>query len=264
MIIIDDFLIRAALGGIGIALVAGPLGAFVVWQRMAYFGAALSHAALLGVALSFFLDINLKFGIISISILFSLLAATLQKNMSYSRDTILGIIAHGSLAVGLILASFMQEMRIDLTAYLFGDILTITATDIIMIYSGVAVTLITILLLWRKLLICTIHKDWARAQHINPDTIQLIFMLLLSLVIALSIKIVGILLIVSLLIIPAAIARRFSETPEDMALLSIAFGGLSVIGGLFASFQWDTPAGASIVTTATLLFTLSLLKPQQQ
>jgi zinc transport system permease protein len=254
---LDDFIIRALLGGMGVAIAAGPLGAFVVWRRMAYFGDALAHSALLGVALALILQIHVVLGILIFSLFFAVMIATLSRGKEFSHDTLLGIMAHGALATGLVAVSFVDRLRFDLQAYLFGDILGIGLYDIALIYSAAILTLLVIMRLWNPLLLSSIHSDLARTQGIAVEKVRLVFMILLSLLVALSIKVVGVLLITSLLIIPAATARRFARTPEHMAIGASIIGVIAVVGGLLASLTWDTPAGASIVVATVLCFIVS-------
>lgn len=256
----DDFLLRALLAGCGVALVSGPVGCFVVWRRMSYFGATLAHAALLGVALGLLLDVGVNVGIIVVSLATALGLTALNRSHHLSTDTLLGILAHGSLAVGLIVLGLMETVRVDLTGYLFGDILSVGMADLAWIYGGGALVLAVLAALWRPLLSVTVHEDLARAEGVATEAVNVAFMVLIAVIIATAMKIVGVLLIVSLLIIPAATARRFATGPETMALGAAAIGILSVFGGLAASLQWDTPAGPSIVAAATGLFFISLLR----
>ncbi len=256
-IMIEEFFLRALIAGAGVAAVAGPLGCFVVWRRMAYFGATLAHGALLGVALGLLMGIDPMFGIAASSILIALIVAGLQRQRTIGSDTLLGILAHAGLAIGLVTLAFMHGVRIDLMGYLFGDVLAVTWADILWIYLGGSAILATLALIWRPLLAITLNEDLARAEGVAVAPIQLAFMLILAIVIAIAMKVVGVLLIVSLLIIPAAAARPFARTPEQMAALAAVLGALSVVGGLFASLAWNTPAGPSIVVGATILFTAS-------
>ncbi len=257
----DEFLVRALLGGVGAALVAGPFGVFVVWRRMAYFGATLAHAAILGVALGLILGLNPIVGVAIVCLLVAAALFTLGERGPLAQDTLLGILAHGALALGLVVVAFMESARFDLFATLFGDILAIGNSDIAWIYGGGAAALGFLAWLWRPLLSVTVHEELARVEGVRTGAVQLTFMLLIAVVVAAAMKIVGVLLIVSLLIIPAATARRFAGGPEHMAMLAALIGCIAVAGGLVASLEWDTPAGPSIVVVATVLFFLALAAP---
>ncbi len=250
----DDFMLRALVAGLGVALVTGPLGAFVVWRRMAYFGDTLAHSALLGVALGFLLEVNINLAIILVCITLALVLVSLQNQRRLASDTLLGILSHSALSLGLIVLALLETVRIDLMGYLFGDILAVTVMDIYWIYGGGVVALALLAWLWRPLLSMTVHEELAQVEGVPVIPVRLGFMLLIALVIAVAMKVVGILLITSLLIIPAATARRFAQTPEQMAVLAAVVGCLSVGGGLFGSLQWDLPAGPAVVVAAALLF----------
>ena len=256
---LDDFFIRAIIAGIGVAIAAGPLGSFVIWNKMAFFGDSLAHSALLGIALAFAFNVHYTIGIVISASVFSFIIVCLQKNRSYSNDTMLGIVAHSALALGLVVISFFDNIKVDLMSFLFGDILATSITDIITIFTGLVLSLFILKMIWRPLLLTTINYDMAKVEGVNVDKIRLVYMLLISLLIALSIKIVGILLVTSLLIIPAATARKFSLTPEKMAIIACIIGCVSVISGLYSSLHFDTPSGPSIVVCALLFFLFSSL-----
>jgi len=255
---LDDFFTRAIVAGIGVALVAGPLGCFIVWRRLAYFGDTLSHAALLGVALAFLFEINITLAVFGISACVSIALLLLQKQGTLSSDALLGLLAHSALALGLVALAFMTWIRIDLMGFLFGDILAVSKMDIGFIWLGGIVVLTILATIWRPLFAATVNPELAEAEGMHPDRVNIIFMLLMAAVIAISMKIVGVLLITAMLIIPAATARRFSSGPEQMALIAAIIGAAAVVGGLFGSLEWDTPAGPSIVVAALVLFILSL------
>lgn len=258
-----DFLLLAALAGLAVALVAGPLGSFAVWRRMAYFGDTLAHSALLGITFGLLLDINLNLAVALGCLLLALALVALQQNRFLATDTLLGILSHSTLALGLICVSLFSESRIDLMAYLFGDILAVTSAEVWSIWV-VSLLVVTILAwLWRPLLAITVHEDLARIEGVPVTAVRTSLMLLMALVIAIAMKVVGVLLITALLIIPAAASRRLTHTPEHMAIGASTLGSLAVILGLAASYYWDTPAGPAIVLSATLLFGATLLKPQQ-
>ena len=256
---LDDFFIRAVVGGTGVALLAGPLGCFIVWRRLAYFGDTLSHSALLGVAMALLLNMNITLTVFVISVAVSMLLILLQRRASLSSDALLGLLAHATLAVGLVVLAFMTWVRVDLMGFLFGDILAITAGDIAIIWGGGLVVLALVSFIWKPLLASTVSYDIAVAEGLRPDLANFLFMVLMAGVIAISMKIVGVLLITALLIIPAATARRFSGNPEIMAMMASILGAASVWLGLEGSLKWDTPAGPSIVVAALAFFIISVL-----
>ncbi|MCG9703744.1 zinc ABC transporter permease subunit ZnuB [Photobacterium damselae] len=259
-----EFLLPALAAGIGIALIAGPLGSFVVWRKMAYFGDTLSHASLLGIALGFLFNINLNLALVICCLALAIILVTLQKQKLVATDTLLGILAHSALSLGLVAVSFLDNVRIDLMAYLFGDLLAVTTTDLYWIYGGGVLVLGMLVWLWRPLLSMTINEEMAQVEGINVDLMRLLLMLMVGLVIAVAMKFVGALIITSLLIIPAATARRFARSPEMMACLASIIGAIAVVGGLILSWQYDTPAGPSVVVSAAALFVLSQFKKSER
>jgi zinc transport system permease protein len=264
MIIMPDFLLLALFAGIAVALVAGPLGAFAVWRRMAYFGDTLAHSALLGVTFGLLLDINLNLAVALGCLTLALILVGLQHKRFLATDTLLGILAHSTLALGLVCVSLFTETRIDLLAYLFGDILAVSVSDVITIGLISLCVCIALIFLWRPLLSITVHEELAQVEGVPVTAVRTALMLLMALVIAIAMKIVGVLLITALMIIPAAAARRVSHSPEQMAIIASLLGACAVVLGLIASYFWDTPAGPAIVLAATGLFILTLLKPQEQ
>ena len=260
---LDDFFIRALLAGIGVALVAGPLGCFIVWRRMAYFGDTIAHASLLGVVFAFVLEINLIIGVFAVAALITLSLVLLGRSKTLPTDALLGILAHSTLALGLVTISLLAWLRVDLAAYLFGDILSVSHGDLAIIYLAGAAILATLILIWRPLLAGTVSHDMAEAEGLHPERARIIFTLLMAAVVAAAMKVVGILLITSLLIIPAATARRFAPTPEWMAVIAAAIGASAVVGGLYGSLAYNTPSGPSIVVTALVLFLISLMPLQR-
>jgi zinc transport system permease protein len=261
MTMFADYFSRALIAGIGLALVSGPLGCFVVWRRMAYFGDTMAHSALLGVALSIILSINMTLGVFAVAALVAGALIVLQRQATLSTDALLGILSHSTLAVGLVLIGFLTTVRIDLMGFLFGDILAVSVQDIAIIYGGGIAILAILILSWRPLLASTVSPELAEAEGLRPEASRLVLMILMASVIAIAMKLVGVLLITSLLIIPAATARRLSSTPETMALVAAMLGAIAVIGGLFGSRTWDTASGPSIVVMALIVFLLSLTIP---
>lgn len=256
--LLDSFLLRAALAGTGVAVAAAPLGCFVVWRRMAYFGDATAHASILGVALALGFQVPIFAGVLIIALLMATAVSSLS-GRGFAMDTLLGVLAHSSLAFGLVAVSFLQGIRIDLMAYLFGDILAVSRMDLAVIWGGAALVLLLLWARWSALLTATLSPDLAYAAGINPKREQLVLTIALALVVATAIKVVGVLLISALLLIPAAAARPFAATPERMATIAVGIGALSALAGLQLSFMLDTPTGPTIVCFAAVLFALTNL-----
>lgn len=257
-VMLDDFLWRAALAGAAVALAAGPLGCFVVWRRMAYFGDATAHAAILGVALSLGFSISVFIGVLITSLATAFMILSFSGRV-FTVDTLLGVAAHGGLALGLVAVTFIPGVRVDLAAYLFGDILAVGHTDLLIISAGSAAILVALWLRWERLLLLTLNVDLAAARGIDTRRENMILTVMLAVLVAVAIKIVGALLITAMLIIPAAAARPISRTPEWMAVIAVTVGVLAVVAGLSGSFYWDMPTGPSIVTAATALFAVASL-----
>lgn len=258
----SDLLLYALLAGYGVAILAAPLGCFVVWRRMAYFGDTLSHSALLGVSFGLLMDINLNLAVIGCSLLLAFLLVTFQEKQKIASDTLLGILAHSSLSSGLVAVSFADNVRVDMMAYLFGDLLAVGLTDLYWIYGGGTMVMGVLLWLWKPLLSMAIHGELAQVEGVPVKKVRMILTMLMALVIAVAMKIVGVLLITAMMIIPAATAQRLTKTPEQMAIVAAIFGLLSVSGGLAASWQLDTPAGPSVVVASFVLFLLSQIIPR--
>lgn len=263
--LIEPFLLQAIIGGIGIALICGPLGSYVIWHRMAYFGDTISHAALLGIALSLFLNIHFLAGVLAICMLIGLMLIGYNKHhtLPLSNDSILGIISHSSLALGITLIYIQKPSNFDLFDYLFGNILTLTNQDIIIIYVCGIVNLLIIYKYWHQLIAITIDKNLARIHNVKTSKIELIFILAMAITIGVSIKLIGTLLITSLLIIPAAAARHLSQTPVQMALMATFIGIIGVISGIFFSTAYDIPTGPAIILSFTAFFLGTLLKKRK-
>ena len=259
----DDFFIRALVAGIGVAIVTGPLGCFVVWRRLSYFGDTLAHSALLGVTMAYSFQFNIAISVFLISSLIALILIKLQKKTNLPGDALLGLLAHSSLAVGLVVIGFLTFIRFDIMGLLFGDILAVNVTDLLIIWFGGGLILLVLKIIWKPLFASTVNYELAEAEGLNPDRAKAIFTILMAALIAISIKMVGLLLITGMLIIPAAMARNLSDSPFKMVLFSIIGGLLSVLIGLFSSLEFNTPSGPSIIAAALILFILSLFRIKQ-
>ncbi len=251
--VLDDFLVRAAFAGVGLALATGPLGSFVVWRRMAYFGDATAHAAILGVALALATSLPVVLGTLIVALAMAVTVSTLAAR-GWAMDTTLGVLAHGALAIGLVAVSFLPEARADLSSWLFGDILAVSRMDLVFIWGGAATVIGLLVWRWQGLLTATMNEELAHAAGLRPDRERLVLTLALALTVAVAIKVVGALLIAAMLIIPAAAARGLARTPEGMAIMAAAIGAASALGGLALSLWEDTPAGPSIIVFAVAIF----------
>lgn len=249
----DDFMTRAAFAGVGVACAAAPLGCFVVWRRMVYFGDATAHASILGVALALALNISVFTGAMFIALAMAFLFSTLN-GRNVAADALLGVLAHSALALGLLAASFMTGIRIDLMAYLLGDILAVGKTDLLVIWCGGLLVIGLLAWRWQALLTATMNPDLARAAGIDPKREEVVITFTLAVVVAIAIKVVGVLLIAALLLIPAAAARPLARTPEIMAVIAAFFGAGSALTGLGISYVADTPTGPTIVSIAAAVF----------
>ena len=256
---LDDFFVRALLAAAGVACVAGPIGCILLWRRMAYFGDTMAHSALLGVALGVVLGLSPGLGVFAVAVAVALLLVALERTAHLASDTLLGILSHTTLALGLVaLALSGNGHRHDLMGYLFGDVLAVTVRDLAVIWGGGAVCVAVLAVIWRALVAVTLHADLARAEGIPALRLQMVYVALMAAIVAVGMKVVGVLLIVALAIIPAAAARALSRTPEQMAVWAAAIGVASGGVGLFGSLWLDTPSGPSIVVAAALLFFASL------
>ena len=253
---LDDFVVRGVLAALGTVLATGALGCFVVWRRMAYFGDAMAHAAVLGVALSLAFSLSIYVGVIITALCIALIFLQLTGS-GQTADAALGVLAHTALALGLVIVSLLSGAKLSLSAYLFGNVLSVGVTDLLIIWVGAGVVGAVLWWQWAELLTATLSPDLAYAAGIDPRRKELVLTVLLALVVAVAIKVVGALLITALLIIPATAARQFARTPESMAIAAICVGALAALAGTQGSLMFDTPTGPSIVVAAAALFAIA-------
>lgn len=257
---LEPFLLRALLAGLGLGIIAAPLGCLVVWRRMSYFGSTVAHAGLLGVALGLLLDLDLTLGVILVSLAIGGLLVVMQRQRMLPIDSLLGILSHAALAAGLVAAAKLSGQRLDLMGYLFGDIFAITNADLIWIFAGGAVVLAIVAWLWNTLVAIAVHEELAAAEGLDTRRAEAALILILAFTIAIAMKIVGVLLIIAFLIMPAAAARPFASTPERMVVLAGVFGVAGAIGGLLLSVNWDIAGGPSIVLVLSAIAGFSLTR----
>lgn len=257
---LEPFLVRALLAGLGLGILAAPLGCLVVWRRMSYFGSTVAHAGLLGVALGLFLNLDLTLGVILVSLAIGGLLVALERQRMLPVDSLLGILSHAALAAGLVAAAKLSGQRLDLMGYLFGDIFAVTDSDLMWIYIGGAAVLALVAWLWRTLIAVAVHEELAAAEGLNTRRAEAALILILAFTIAVAMKIVGVLLIIAFLIMPAAAARPFASTPETMVAFAALIGVAGASTGLFLSTQWDIAGGPSIVLVLSAIAGFSLTR----
>lgn len=260
----EDFFLRAIVGGLGFAIAAGPVGCFVVWRRMAYLGEAIAHAILLGIALGFLLEMEPVITVLVICFLFAYLLARIEQDMMVSTDALLGSISHLALALGLVALAFMEQIRIDLISFLLGDILAIDSFELVTIYSVAVIVCVLVKWQWRNLLSITVNQDLAAVEGVPVEKTRLLLIMVLATVIAIGMTIVGMLLVIAMVIIPATAARCLARTPGQMVILATMIGCLAVVSGLYGSLTWDIPAGPSIIVVAGMIFFLTNLIPSRE
>lgn len=260
MMLLEPFMLRALAAALGLALVAAPLGALVVWQRMAYFGETMAQASLLGVALSLAIGANVTVSVLVVAVLAALLILLLSRQRVLPLDSVLGLLHHGSLAAGVIATAALAGPSVDLLGYLFGDIFAVSAADLYWIYGGGLVVAGVLYFIWQPLLRLAVHEELAIAEGVPGPRIKAVFMLLLAVTIAIAIKILGILLVIAFLIVPAAAARPFARTPERMVVIAAAIAVTGVVVGLAFSARSDAPGGPAIVLVLALMALGSLIR----
>jgi zinc transport system permease protein len=247
--ILDDFILYALLAGLALAVICGMMGCFVVWRRMAYFGESLAHSALLGIAIGLVSGITMSLTITLVCLSFALL--------------LFWILSHGALSAGIMLMSIMQ-IPVDLHGLMFGDILTVTFKDVMMIAIGGVLILAALMRNWSPLVLMTVSEDLAKAEGASTRFLQILILLLMTITVALSVRMVGVLLITSMLIIPAATARPLTRSPEAMAIGAVLIGMLAVIGGTVLSLTINTPTGPSMVMVLAMMFALVMMFTAQR
>lgn len=255
----EPFVLRALVAGLVLAVVAAPLGCIVLWRRMAYVGETLAQSSLLGVAFGMALNVDLTLSVIIAAVLAALILIWFGQQKLLALDSVLGLMHHAALAMGVIAITLLKGPAIDLMGFLFGDVFAVTRNDMIWVVVGGALVLAATLALWRSLVRVSLHEYLATAEGIDPRLSRGAFDILLAVTIAVSMKIVGILLVMAFLIVPAVAARPLASTPERMAIIAAIVAMIGVVGGLFFSLTVDVPGGPSIVLTMCALAVISLM-----
>jgi len=256
--VLEPFMVRALIAGLGLAIIAAPLGCFVVWQRMAYFGETVAQAGLIGVALGLALQMNLTLGVMLIAIVIACLLLWFSRQKAVALDSILGLLHHAALAAGVIAISMIRGPSVDVVGFLFGDVFAITREDLMWIFAGGAVVLAVVAWLWQPLLRIAVHEELAAAEGVDRGRVRTVFTILLAVMIAIAMKIVGFLLVMAFLVVPAVAARPLTGTPERMVVLTALIAAGSVLAGLWLSATVDSPGGPSIVIVMSVVAGVSL------
>jgi zinc transport system permease protein len=256
--------VLALLAGLGVAIVSGPIGCFVVWRRMAYFGETLAHAGLLGVGLGIIYGFNLTLGALVSAIVMVMVLLALRNKGKLSFDTALGVLAHSSLALGLLTLGVAAKTADDHHEILFGDVNVLNLNSVIAIWLGAAVVLALLVYLWRDLIAISVHEDLARAEGVKVERTEFLFMVAMAMMTAFAMQVVGLLLITALTIIPAAAARRVGRSPESMAVLGALFAIIATVAGLTLWRNFGLDAGPAVVLVTTFIFILTLAIPQRR
>jgi zinc transport system permease protein len=254
---ISNFIFLLIIAGMGLSLMTSPMGCFLVWRRMSFFGDALAHSALLGVGFGLLLNLNIYVGISIICMFVAIILTLTNEKKGLSSDTWLSIISYSALALGIILVNKLPNVRIDPANYLFGDILTLQPLDLLWIYGCAIGVWVFIYYKWQPLLLLTLDEGLAQAEGISITSLKLNFMLILALTVAISLKFVGALLVPALLVIPSAAARNNAKTPEQMIGYTLLFTFISITIGLILSIVFNLMTGPTIVLTSLFLFILN-------
>jgi zinc transport system permease protein len=264
---LDDFLIRAVLAGLIMVVIAAPMGCLMVWQRLAFLSDTLGHAAVLGVGLGLMLQLEPIFGVLAVALVIVFSLSRVSSFNSALSETTLAIISHTGLAGGIILVGLLPGPAVNLEAILFGDLLATTSADLLNLLLTTVLLLVLLLRHWRAFVAVSVSREIAQAEGIEVRRIQFLMYIMIALLVAVMMKVMGVLLIAAMLVIPTSSARLFSRSPEQMVYISGLYGLFALGGGITSSFHFDWQTGPAIVVSATVLLLLTLavtrvIKPQ--
>lgn len=247
-----------------LSFLTAPMGCFLIWRRMSFFGATLAHSALLGAVIGLLLGVGVFVGVMGFTALLACLLTWWLQNQRLANDTVLAMIAHLTLAIGVVAISLMDNLRIDLMAYLFGDVLSISRPVFYQIVAVCIVSAIALRVFWRGFVNLAVQPDIAQVEGYRTTVLSFCFVLFLSITISVGMVTVGALLIVSMLIIPAATARLIANQLKTMVFAAWIFTVISIISGMVAAYYVDLPAGPMVVIASGGLFVLAYLSAQWQ
>lgn len=256
---IDPFLLRALGAGLGLAVVAAPLGCVVVWRRMAYFGETIATAGLLGIAAGVALHADLTLAVVVTALLVAGALTALGRQTAVPADSLLGLLHHTALAAGVIATASLKTPGVDLTGYLFGDVLAVSNADLVAIGFGGAAVLAALAVLWEPVIRLSVHEEMATAEGIPTERIKLAVTVLIAVTVALAMKVAGALLAIAFLVVPAVAARPLARSTRSMALIAATIAAASVVAGLALSATSDVPAGPAIVLVMSAAAAASII-----
>ena len=255
---LDDFLVRSVIAGLIMVVIAAPMGCLMVWQRLAFLSDTLGHAAVMGVGLGLLLEVTPVFGVLAVALLIVFSLNRVNSFNSALSETTLAIISHTGLAGGIILVGLLPAQSVNLEAILFGDLLATTSADLTRLLITTVVLLLLLLHYWRSFVAVSVSREIAQAEGIEVRKVQLLMYIMIALLVAVMMKVMGVLLIAAMLVIPTSSARLFSRSPEQMVAVSALYGLGALAGGISSSFHFDWQTGPAIVVSATLLLLITL------
>lgn len=255
---LDDFLVRSVIAGLIMVAIAAPMGCLMVWQRLAFLSDTLGHAAVMGVGLGLLLEVTPVFGVLAVALLIVYSLNRVNSLNSALSETTLAIISHTGLAGGIILVGLLPAQSVNLEAILFGDLLATTRADLVRLLITTVVLLLLLLHHWRSFVAVSVSREIAQAEGIQVRKVQFLMYIMIALLVAVMMKVMGVLLIAAMLVIPTTSARLFSRSPEQMVAVSALYGLAALAGGIGSSFQFDWQTGPAIAVSATLLLLATL------
>jgi len=255
---LDDFLVRSVIAGLIMVAIAAPMGCLMVWQRLAFLSDTLGHAAVMGVGLGLLLEVTPVFGVLAVALLIVFALNRVNSFNSALSETTLAIISHTGLAGGIILVGLLPAQAVNLEAILFGDLLATTRADLTWLLITTVVLLLLLLHHWRSFVAVSVSREIAQAEGIEVRKVHLLMYIMIALLVAVMMKVMGVLLIAAMLVIPTSSARLFSRSPEQMVAVSALYGLGALAGGISSSFHFDWQTGPAIVVSATLLLLITL------
>jgi zinc transport system permease protein len=254
-----DFMVRAFEAGIIIAIIAPLIGIFLVVKRYSLLADTLSHVSLVGVALGILGNINPLITALITTVIMAFGMENLRENKKIFGESVLALFLSGSLAIAIIIIGLARGLNINVLAYLFGSITTVTETDIYLIFGIGLIVLFTTVIFYRRLFLISYDEEMAAANGLAVKSYNLLLIILAAVTVSLAMRVVGILLVGALMVIPVITAMQFGRSFKQTLILSVILSLVAVVAGLFISFYFDIASGATIVLTSLILFISSLI-----